>query len=91
MAQADDKTQTDFVEYVENESKDGAVDAGADKDAAAWGAHFRSKDEEYIAHLKKGVLRKVNIHLLPLLGIMYLLNFLDRRYVLLSGSQLTLD
>ncbi|KAK8215934.1 MFS transporter [Phyllosticta capitalensis] len=78
MAQADDKTQTDFVEYVENESKDGAVEAGADKDAAAWGAHFRSKDEEYIAHLKKGVLRKVNIHLLPLLGIMYLLNFLDR-------------
>ncbi|KAK7513842.1 MFS transporter [Phyllosticta citriasiana] len=79
MAQTDEKPQADLVEYLEHESfKDIGVDTAVDKDEAAWNRHFRSKDEEYIAHLKKGLLRKVNIHLLPLLGLMYLLNFLDR-------------
>ncbi|KAK7537564.1 MFS transporter [Phyllosticta citribraziliensis] len=79
MAQTDDKPPVDLVEYLENEStKDGGVETASDKDEAAWNRHFRSKDEEYIAHLRKGMLRKVNIHLLPLLGLMYLLNFLDR-------------
>lgn len=79
MAQTDDKPPADLVEYLENEStKDGGVETASDEDEAAWNRHFRSKDEEYMAHLRKALLQKVNIHLLPLLGLMYLLNFLDR-------------
>lgn len=39
---------------------------------------YASKDEEWKAHHTKQLLRKVDIRLLPLLVLMYLLNFLDR-------------
>ena len=40
--------------------------------------NFASKDAEWRAYNKKKLLRKVDIRLLPLLILMYLLNFLDR-------------
>ncbi|RMZ08949.1 hypothetical protein D0860_04457 [Hortaea werneckii] len=39
---------------------------------------FRARDEEWVAFKEKQLLRKVDMHLLPFLIIMYLLNFLDR-------------
>lgn len=42
---------------------------------------YASKEEHWHCLMTRRVLRKVDIHLLPLLIIMYLLNFLDRKYV----------
>ncbi|KAH8202427.1 hypothetical protein TruAng_003412 [Truncatella angustata] len=39
---------------------------------------FASSTPEYHQHMTKRLLRKVDLHLLPLLILMYLLNFLDR-------------
>ena len=39
---------------------------------------FAQKDEEWVDYKTKHLLRKVDGHLLPMLIIMYLLNFLDR-------------
>lgn len=39
---------------------------------------FRTRVEEWVAFKEMQLLRKVDMHLLPLLVIMYLLNFLDR-------------
>jgi hypothetical protein len=39
---------------------------------------YAAKDNEWKAHHTKTLLRKVDIRLLPLLILMYLLNFLDR-------------
>ncbi|KAI7575972.1 major facilitator superfamily transporter [Hortaea werneckii] len=39
---------------------------------------FRARDEKWVAFKEKQLLRKVDMHLLPFLIIMYLLNFLDR-------------
>lgn len=39
---------------------------------------FASKDPEWIAHEDKKLIRRIDLHLLPFLIIMYLLNFLDR-------------
>lgn len=45
---------------------------------------YASKPDEWHRNMTKKVLRKVDIHLLPLLVVMYLLNFLDRKYFSLS-------
>lgn len=39
---------------------------------------FATRDEEWRAYNTKKILRKLEIRLLPLLVLMYLLNFLDR-------------
>jgi MFS family permease len=45
---------------------------------------YAAKGEEWHKAMTKKLLRKVDLHLLPLLVLMYLLNFLDRKCVLLS-------
>lgn len=40
---------------------------------------FKNKDAEWHQAQTKTLLRKVDLHLLPLLVLMYLLNFLDRK------------
>lgn len=39
---------------------------------------FASRDAEWHDHMTKQLLRKVDTRLLPILVLMYLLNFLDR-------------
>lgn len=39
---------------------------------------FASRDEEWHDHMTKKLLKKVDARLLPILVMMYLLNFLDR-------------
>ena len=43
---------------------------------------YVAKSPEWHREMTKKLLRKVDIHLLPFLVVMYLLNFLDRKYVL---------
>jgi hypothetical protein len=66
----------------ENEIMKPAADeahlAGLSPEKQAIYRDFSSKDEEWRAYQNKKLLRKVDIRLLPLLIVMYLLNFLDR-------------
>ncbi|KAK4503294.1 hypothetical protein PRZ48_006722 [Zasmidium cellare] len=48
------------------------------QEQAAYFADFAGKDEEWVEYRNKKLLRKVDAHLLPLLVLMYLMNFLDR-------------
>jgi hypothetical protein len=41
---------------------------------------YAAKGEEWHRRMTRRLMRKVDLHLLPLLVIMYLLNFLDRKY-----------
>ncbi|KAF4120344.1 MFS family permease [Geosmithia morbida] len=47
-------------------------------DPEAWASHFESMDEDTRRGAERRLLRKVDGRLLPMLIIMYLLNFLDR-------------
>jgi hypothetical protein len=42
---------------------------------------YASKGPEWHQQMSRRLLRKVDLHLLPFLVLMYLLNFLDRKYV----------
>lgn len=42
---------------------------------------YASKSDEWHKQMTRRLMRKVDFHLLPLLVAMYLLNFLDRKYV----------
>lgn len=80
----DNKPTADFIEYPEPDKDHGALPTpqkGVDEEQAALYREFESKDEEWHAYMHKKLMRKVDWHLLPLLILMYLLNFLDRRSV----------
>lgn len=51
---------------------------GINEEQKAFFLQFANKDEEWRAHYDKKVLRKVDARLMPILVVMYLLNFLDR-------------
>lgn len=51
---------------------------GIDTEQQAIYAEFAAKDDEWKAEHTKKLLRKVDLHLLPFLILMYTLNFLDR-------------
>lgn len=51
---------------------------GANESERAFFLEFASKSEEWRIDTDKKLVRRIDIHLLPLLIIMYLLNFLDR-------------
>lgn len=51
---------------------------GVNEEQKALFLQFASKDEEWRIHFDKKVLRKVDLRLMPILTLMYLLNFLDR-------------
>ena len=42
---------------------------------------FASKSEEWHQDFRKRLLRKVDSHLLPMLCLMFLMSYLDRRFV----------
>lgn len=42
---------------------------------------YAAKGDEWHCRMTKRVVRKVDLHLLPLVVLMYLMNFLDRKYV----------
>lgn len=84
----DTKPTADFLEYSDPD-KDHAVPTpqkGVDAEQNALYREFESKDEEWHHYMKKKLMRKVDWHLLPLLILMYLLNFLDRRSMLSEGK-----
>lgn len=51
---------------------------GINEEQKAFFLQFANKDEEWRRHYDKKVLRKVDLRLMPVLTLMYLLNFLDR-------------
>ena len=53
----------------------------AKQDLYAAFSDFSSRDEEWLANMNKRIRRKVDIHLLPWIVLMYMTNFLDRVYV----------
>ena len=57
---------------------DASVLKGVAEDKQALYLTYASKDAEWRAYHTKALLRKVDLRLLPLLILMYLLNFLDR-------------
>jgi outer membrane phospholipase A len=64
------------MEYVK--TKDTAVFKGVSADKQQLYLSYTARDDEWKAYNTKKLLRKVDIRLLPLLILMYLLNFLDR-------------
>lgn len=51
---------------------------GADATQKALFLEFASKDEDWKREMDKKLVRKIDLRLLPILVILYLLNFLDR-------------
>lgn len=54
---------------------------GIDEEQLAMFRRFVAADEGFHEIMTKKLIRKVDFHLLPILILMYLLNFLDRKYV----------
>ncbi len=54
---------------------------GVDEEQVAMFRQFMAADEEWHQGMTKKLIRKIDLHLLPMLILMYLLNFLDRKYV----------
>lgn len=78
----DSKPTADFIEYPEPDKGNEVLPTpqkGVDEEQAALYREFEAKDEEWHHYMHKKLMRKVDWHLLPLLILMYLLNFLDRR------------
>ena len=72
------KSADEQIEYRESEQKN----IGIEEDALYLA--YASKSPEWHRKMTRTLLRKVDLHLLPLLILMYLLNFLDRKYVSLT-------
>ncbi|KAI1825787.1 allantoate permease [Xylaria intraflava] len=70
-ASQSDKDERDAIEAA-------ARKRGMDEDQIAQFRRFNEADAEWHQNMRKKLLRKVDLHLLPLLVTMYLLNFLDR-------------
>lgn len=51
---------------------------------------YASKGPEWHQQMTRRLLRKVDLHLLPFLVVMYLLNFLDRKYASVSQHKIKL-
>lgn len=52
---------------------------GAESEQDALYQAYASKGPEWHQNMTRSLLRKVDLHLLPFLILMYLLNFLDRK------------
>ena len=79
---ADPKHSKQSVELNESRKSIDNATTAARKDGnheqAAFFQDFATKDAEWIEYQNKKLLRKVDMHLLPMLIVMYLFNFLDR-------------
>jgi hypothetical protein len=72
----------------QNEEKRDSVDVKKDISTLEYAAQddpwgFGSKSEEWHAEYNKKLLRKIDFRMLPLLSYMFLVSYLDRRFVLL--------
>ncbi|KAF2145692.1 uncharacterized protein K452DRAFT_264943 [Aplosporella prunicola CBS 121167] len=75
----DNKPGAEFIEYHDVDKTQNVTEQkGADEEQAALYREFKAKDKEWHRKQTKKLMRKVNLHLIPLLILMYLLNFLDR-------------
>ena len=52
---------------------------GVDEEQAILFRQFTAASPEWHRDISKAILRKVDLHLLPMLILMYMLNFLDRK------------
>ncbi|KAJ5930162.1 hypothetical protein N7466_005655 [Penicillium verhagenii] len=77
------KSDAEQIEYQERAS---AKDSELEQDALYQA--YASKGPEWHQKTTRTLLRKVDLHLLPFLILMYLLNFLDRKYESLSEKLL---
>jgi hypothetical protein len=68
-----DKSGAEQIEYQDTSRK--ALDSDQDVLYQA----YASKSPEWHQKMTRTLLRKVDLHLLPFLVLMYLLNFLDRK------------
>lgn len=75
----DSKDSTELNEIRTSIEKSSIKDLdNVNQEQAAYFSDFATKDEEWVEYKNKKLLRKVDAHLLPLLILMYLFNFLDR-------------
>lgn len=65
-------------EDIKVQHQNGHIFKGVDSERVQIYQAFAARDDEWKDHFTKKVLRKVDTRLLPLLILMYLLNFLDR-------------
>ncbi|KFA68079.1 hypothetical protein S40285_02597 [Stachybotrys chlorohalonatus IBT 40285] len=75
-----EKASIEQKEHVERIDTRGSVPRpmGADPTPEEWARHFDGQDEAWHKGFDKQLLRKVDRRLMPMLVLMYLLNFLDR-------------
>lgn len=74
VKKGNNSSELDHVEY----SKPVAIIPNIPSNHLETYLQFASKDQEWLSYHTKHLLRKVDLRLLPLLVLMYLLNFLDR-------------
>lgn len=67
------------VQHKEDVIAEVARKQGLAEEKIAQFRRFTEADAEWHRSMHKKLMRKVDIHLLPLLVLMYLLNFLDRK------------
>ncbi|TGJ88376.1 hypothetical protein E0Z10_g273 [Xylaria hypoxylon] len=75
------------IEHKKDVIEEATKKQGIDEEQVARFRRFTEADPDWHRAMNKKVMRKVDIHLLPLLVLMYLLNFLDRNNL----SQARLD
>ncbi|KAI1187785.1 allantoate permease [Nemania serpens] len=68
----------DEIEHKQRIIEEAAKKRGINEEQIAQFRRFTEADENWHRAMKKKLMRKVDLHLLPLLILMYLLNFLDR-------------
>lgn len=56
------------------------IDQKKSPEILSWTAEFAFRDEDWHRQETKKLLRKIDSHLLPWIVLMYLTNFLDRKY-----------
>ncbi|KAI0469362.1 allantoate permease [Xylaria cf. heliscus] len=72
------KNDREEIEHKKDVIEEAAKKRGIDEEQVAQFRRFAEADAEWHRAMNKKLMRKVDIHLLPLLVLMYLLNFLDR-------------
>lgn len=84
MAPTDVKPDGAHEEMEDAQSRQAAIktlnqDGAVSDDEAMRFERFNEADQEWHRAMTKKVMWKVDLHLLPMLSLMYLLNFLDRK------------
>ncbi|CEJ91917.1 hypothetical protein VHEMI07600 [[Torrubiella] hemipterigena] len=74
---SDKDAEVGVAEQVEQQSQDAAIPGTKEGEQALF-AQFANKSEEWRIETDKKLVRKIDLHLMPFLILMYLLNFLDR-------------